>query len=394
MTPTTEQWTMRSDATQARGSHVLVPGIRQGFHLPPSFTPITLGAVAIAGTIVGWAIFAAVPVSNEASYAPAAGVPASSIRSVAYSVAVDGQDDLYVRNVDGEGAAELVGEFPFAFNFHAKGRADPTGTRIAVLYTGAGTGATARLSLLTPASGGRQDVEGEFDYLSPIAWTSDGVLLAVVRTETDGARRTSNVIEIEARSLSAALAATFEGAFEVAPVGYSLDGSRLYVVVVDQSGSSLQAVRAGRVQKVADLSPGRTRDWSLSPDGSRLAFVEVLGAAERSYAGRTLVVATGVVTKTGSLGNEIGSVWQPGVEVPVFGGPGGQVALSEPPAQGAYVVPVQYSPDGNTLVATVVSAAPDRASAPVQSVELVTPRQRIPLAPGVVATFFGWVQNH
>jgi hypothetical protein len=45
------------------------------------------------------------------------------------------------------------------------------------------------------------------------------------------------------------------------------------------------------------------------------------------------------------------------------------------------------------LVATVVSAA-DRPSDPVQLVELVTPQQRIPLAPGVVATFFGWVQNH
>lgn len=372
---------------------MLSPGIRQGFRLPPNFAPISLAAVAIAGTIIGWAVFAAVPVSNESSYSATPGVPASSIRSIAYSVATNGQDELFVRNVDGGGPAVLVGEFPFAFNFHAKGRADPTGARIAVLYTGTGTGATARLALLHLASASREELSGEFDYLSPIAWTDDGSRLALVRTLVEGEQRTATIFEADANTAVVTAVARFDGAFEVAPVGYSLDGSRLYVVVVDQSGSSLQAIRAGRVQKVADLSPGRTRDWTLSPDGSRLAFVEVLGASERSYAGRTLLVATGAVTNSEATGNEIGSAWQPGVEVPVFGGPGGGVALSGRPAEGAYVVPVQYSPDGKTLVATIVSATSERASPPAQSIEIVTPRLRAPIADGATATFLGWVQN-
>jgi hypothetical protein len=372
---------------------VLVPGIRQGFHLPPSLAPIALGAVAIAGTIIGWAIFAAAPVSNERSYGAVPAVPASAMRSVAYGVAVNGQDEIYIRGVDGEGAPVLIAQLPYAFNFHARGGAAPTGAQIAVLYTGAGTGARARLAVLTPATDNRQEVDGEFDYLSPIAWARDGSRLAVVRTSAEGEHTISTVVEVDVHSLAAFPAARFEGAFEVAPVGYSLDGSRLFVVVVDQSGSSLQAVRGGRAQKVADLSPGRTRDWSLSPDGSRLAFVEILGASERTYGGRILVIATGAVASSAASGNEIGSVWQPGVESPVFGGPGGQVTLSEPPAQGAYVVPVQYSPDGSTLVATVVSATADRTSPPVQSLELVTPRRRSPLAAGVVATFLGWVQD-
>lgn len=372
---------------------MLVPGIRQGFHLPQSVTPIALATVAVAGTIIGWAVFAAVPVSNESSYSATPAVPVSVIRSVAYSVAANGQDEVFVRNVDSTGPALLVGEFPFAFNFHAKGRADPTGARIAVLYTGAGTGATARLALLRPGAGTEQAVDGDFDYLSPVAWSNDGERLALVSTSALGESRRASVFEVDASSGMRVAAATFEGAFEVAPVGYSLDGTRLYLVVVDQSGSSLQSVRAGRTQKVADLSPGRTRDWSLSPDGSRLAFVEVLGASERSYAGRTLVLATGLVTSSDGVGNEIGSAWRPGVEVPVFGGPGGGVALSERPAPGAYVVPVQYSPDGKTLVATVVSATSERASPPVQSVEIVTPQMRMPIAEGATATFLGWVQN-
>jgi hypothetical protein len=101
-----------------------------------------------------------------------------------------------------------------------------------------------------------------------------------------------------------------------------------------------------------------------------------------------------VVTPSTADKNQIGSVWQPGVEVPVFGGPGGQVVLSQPTAPGEYVVPVAYSPDGRTLAATVVAPGEDGTSVPSQSVELVTPSNRIPLVePGVKVTFLGWVQN-
>src|SRR5690606_36709728 len=102
-----------------------------------------------------------------------------------------------------------------------------------------------------------------------------------------------------------------------------LGGSRLFIVVVDNAGSSLWESRDGRLQKLTTFSPGPTRDWSLSPDGARLAFVDRLGVGARSYAGRTLTIASGAVTDAASTGNQLGAAWHPGRLTADFGGPDG-----------------------------------------------------------------------
>jgi hypothetical protein len=53
------------------------------------------------------------------------------------------------------------------------------------------------------------------------------------------------VTEVDSRTGAAVVAASFEGAKQVTPVGYSLNGKRLYVAVNDHSGSSLWAVKKG-----------------------------------------------------------------------------------------------------------------------------------------------------
>ncbi|MEP7217104.1 MAG: hypothetical protein ABI782_12690, partial [Anaerolineaceae bacterium] len=185
----------------------------------------------------------------------------------------------------------------------------------------------------------------------------------------------------------------FENALDVVPVGYSLDGGRLFVVVVDQSGSTLWAERDGRTQRVATLGPGRTRDWSLSPDGARLAYIEAVGAGERAYVGRTRIIATGAVTSAVATANQFGVAWLPGSQVPDFGGPGGSLRLSEDPSGSAYVVPQRWSPDGSTLVGIVYSSANDRAGAVAPSIEFVTPTSRTRLSEEPGASFLGWVRD-
>jgi hypothetical protein len=381
---------------------VFVPGVRQGFHVPRHLPPFLFGILAITVTLFAWAAIAPGHLSNEAQFAPVVPSTASSIHSVAYVVpgAFGSRPDrIYTRRADAAitGAEHYVTSFDVPFsNLHALGSAAPTGDRLAVLHTDGGTN-YAELSLVPLISGEQIDISGEFDYLSRIAWSQDGQRLALTHTTpaNDAGRSAADVIELNAVTGQAATLAHFEGVFSVAPVGYSLDGKRAFIVVVDQSGSTLWTVQNGKAEKTAPLSPGRTRDWSLSPDGSRLAYVDVLGAAARSYAGRTLLIATGEITDMNALGNQLGPAWAPGSQIPQFGGPGGSVQLNPAPPEGTYVVPASWSPDGKTLVATIYSASSDPAESPKESVELFSyqpdSQEHVQLAGDEHARFLGWV---
>ena len=135
-----------------------------------------------------------------------------------------------------------------------------------------------------------------------------------------------------------------------------------------------------------------TRDWRLSPDGTRLAFIES-PVGDRSYAGRVLVVATGTVQNSQPAAEQIGASWRPGAVAPDFGGPGGSLQLQQPPAEGSYVIPIEWSPDGETLIATVLVPADAPLDPPAESTELVTASSRILLAEAPGARFLGWVTN-
>jgi Tol biopolymer transport system component len=70
------------------------------------------------------------------------------------------------------------------------------------------------------------------------------------------------------------------------PVSFSSKGEGVYYVAVDESSGSrlFEADLASGVSRfVAALSLGLTRDWSLSPDASKLAYLEIgIGADEVS----------------------------------------------------------------------------------------------------------------
>ena len=349
----------------------------------------------MTATLAAWAIIAPSHISNEAQYGDTTVRPAA-VHSVAFAVARDGMDHIYVRRFDAETprSAREVARFPISFNnLHVQGTAAPTADRLAILSAADAGSPYARMTLIPLPAGTLQDVKAEFDYLSRLAWSPDGLRVAGARSaRTDESSRNHvDVIEVDARSVATTVVAQFDNVFAAAPVGYSLDGARLFVVVIDQSGSTLWVARDGRLRKQAMLSPGRTRDWSLSPDGSRLAYVDVLGAGQRTYAGRTLMVATGAITDSSASGNQLGPVWEPGSQIPVFGGPGGSVEFTSGASDSAYIVPASWSPDGSTLVATIYSASSDRTGSPKESVELVSPQHRVPLAEDDSARFLGWV---
>lgn len=367
--------------------------------------PILFGATVISVMLAAWAALGPSSISNESS-SVAPPVSPSLVHSVAYTLPLGASDGVYVRPLDASGPGQLVASFPSRFGLHARGSASPRGDRLAIVSTTAVGSTYARLTLLQLPTGAaplppeavKREAPGTIDYLSTISWSRDGATVVATRTATPDATGRSSVaiLEFDAASLASTTLATFENVYGAAPVGFSIDGQALFVVVTDQSGSNLWAVRSGRTQKLAALSPGRTRDWSLSPDGSRLAYVDILGSGERAYAGKTLVIATGSVIDSNLSMNELGPAWQPGSQVPDFGGPGGNVQLAQVSSNGPapYVVPASWSPDGSTLAATVYSAVNGGAGTiTTATIELVTAGHRVALSTANGAQVLGWVQD-
>lgn len=376
---------------------MIAPGVRhRGFHVPRALSPFPLGVAAVVLVVLAWGALTLRHTANRTDYAVGPDLRAATVRSVAYSVPDGGRDRIFVRESSPGAIPRLVTSFPYSFNnLHARGSASPTADRLAVLHMAASSSSYARLALVTLPGGSDLAAAGDFDYLSSLAWSPDGARVAATRSEAAGEAGLVRavIVEVDAASGAARDAAVFDAVFEAAPVGYSIDGERLFVVVIDPSGSTLWAVRNGRPQKVAALSPGRTLAWALSPDGSRLAYIDVLGAGERTYAGRTLLIATGRVVDTPSFDDQLGVAWLPGSEVPVFGGPGGSVRLSADAREDGYVVPQRWSPDGSTLVATIYPASGDRAASRSGSIELISSQQRIRLSAEPGSGFLGWVRD-
>ncbi len=384
---------------------MFVPEVRQGSNVPRQLLPIVTGAIAVIVALLSWAILFPGSISTETQYATPRSAAADAIHSIAYIIPgkIPGasSDTVYVRRADSaaSGSEREIASFGVAFNnLHAVGSASPTGNRIAILSSADAGSVYARMALISLPGGGTISPAGDFDF-SRLAWSADGTRVAGTRTaraeDSDAAADVFNVdvIEVNAARGGDAVVAHMERVFSAVPVGYSVDGSRLFVAVVDQSGSSLWAVREGKAAKVAPLSAGPTRDWTLSPDGSRLAYIDILGAGERTYAGRTLLIATGAIVDAGGSQNQWGTAFQPGSQVPVFGGPGGSLQLdSDATLGGSYIVPASWSPDGSTLVATTYSASSDQATSPKEALEVFLPsKQRVLLSEENGVRLLGWV---
>lgn len=109
------------------------------------------------------------------------------------------------------------------------------------------------------------------DLRVPAVWSPDGSSLVYRRSDADGySLATIPVAGGEERILARA-----DSQAALFPVGFSPDGSRFYHMALSEAGSRLYSVElaTGVQSDLAQLSPGLTREWSLSKDGTRLAFL-------------------------------------------------------------------------------------------------------------------------
>lgn len=379
---------------------MIAPGMRPLPRIPRALASFPLSVAAVLVTLFAWVALVHSPAATDVPVTQPVIAAASDFQTIVYSDPTTTTDALYLRSTAADAKPQLITTFQVQGGLHAHGAASPAGTSVAVLAPQASTAAsshpTATLYTVSLPSGIRSEMEGAFAYLSHLVWAPDGrYIYATSPLHGD----TLDITHTDTYTGHTRIAAQFAGAFEAVPLGFSASGSRLYVVTVDKSGSTLWQEEDGKVEKVALLSAGRTRDWKLSPDGAWLAFVDVLGSGNSGLVGRTLTIATGVVSTVPAGANQVSPVWAPGSDVPVFGGPGGQLQLTSPARPGAYPAPLAYSPDGQGLVATIYAASTD-SSGQVSatdsqhgSLELVSPTHRTLLTDADGAAFFGWVRN-
>ena len=247
-----------------------------------------------------------------------------------------------------------------------------------------------------------RQIADDIDLMVAPLWTPDGASL-LYRRSTEGA----HVLALTALDGSEERVVARSDVESLFPVGFAHGGETLYYAgISDRGGTHLYAVSpaGGAETRVAKLSPGLTRDWTLSPDGTRLAYLEIaFSEAEVASRASVLDVESGAAVPLTSTDEvALGPLWSDSTEltVGVFKPGASESSLLRVdgasrshingPATG-FNVPVAY--DAKTDTYLVRAFENDSITAPGRSVlVLVGPDgERTTVAEGEVS-LVGWIR--
>jgi dipeptidyl aminopeptidase/acylaminoacyl peptidase len=229
-----------------------------------------------------------------------------------------------------------------------------------------------------------------FDLMVRPLWTPDGS--GVIVRRSGGGDGPYELVRVDVASGAAGTLAT--SSLALFPVAWGADRSLLYVEV-GPAGSDLYRLEAGGAGvRVAHLSDGLTRDWALSPDGGKLAFLAPSQGQQAKSVVEVLDVAAGAVSAVGGATDEFGPAWtadgrlsygalQGGVRV-------GTEALAGP-ARG-FDVPLAWSRSGSAVVARTFDGSSVTAPGRQSLTLLAVGGARKTIATGEV-TFIGWTYD-
>ncbi len=146
----------------------------------------------------------------------------------------------------------------------------------------------------------------DVDLLVPAVWSSDGSSV-VFRRSGANADDTYELASVPTTGGSETTLVTSK-TDALFPIGYSADGARFYFVRLNDTGSFLASVdtATGAETQIAQLADGLTRDWSLSPDRGRLAYLSIDGsdASNVASSAEVLDIASGAVQPVGDAGDD------------------------------------------------------------------------------------------
>ena len=248
----------------------------------------------------------------------------------------------------------------------------------------------------------------DVDLLVAPVWAPDGKSI-VVRRNTPAADSAGTFdLLLLGRDGSRSTVTTWHSA-SVFPIAFAPDGAKLYFATLNAQGSDLYSVApdGSGETKIAHLSDEITRDWSLSPDGTQLAYSVAQGGAAPGLVAKTLDLATGAIADALPAADakaQTNPVWK-GAHDLTLGAvkpEGGGDAVEVQAGQGVTArvtqntdtmdLPLAWSPDGAQLaVRAVQGATPFEAGA--SQLDLVdTSGNRARVSDNPDATVVGWMR--
>ena len=369
---------------------------------------VLASGVAILGMAVLWLV-AIQGVVRAGRSGPSAATPGGErFAYVQFGIAVD---TVYTASAEAPQKRTKVFEAPHAASYGIVASLSPDGKHIAYNALPA---ETARPTPDSPAevwvatldgSRGPTLVASGADLLVRPVWSPGGNTLVFRRsTPEPGSAGNFRLSEVDLVSLAVQDLAFSPGA-ALFPVGFGPGGGVLYYVRLEPEASDLFALDAGAVESrfVARLADYLTRDWALSPQGGRLAYLAlVLDGGTASSRALVLDLETRQVAPAGSgPGAEFSPVWSatgdeltvgrlvPGV---VASGVTRRAASDLPPLPAprrGFDVPVAWSPAGWLAVRAFDG---DSITNPGRSTLVLIDEggNRLKIADGEV-TFLGWI---
>lgn len=228
-------------------------------------------------------------------------------------------------------------------------------------------------------------------------WSPDGGIVVDKRSVSD----VEQIIAVRLAGGEPTVLATGEGLSRMVAIGVSPQGT-LYYSTSDVKGDDIWSVpvAGGTPAKLLHTSDRRTRNWSLAPDGSHIALLDMdpdASAAELS----TVVIDTAAGEKQtlqpGDNGDDTSPIWSPDGRAITLGKRDSEhgEAISVDIASGevthhgvpgiAYDAPVSWSPDGAYLVV-------QNFGAQTPTVDIVSADgQRAGLGDNTAVTVIGWL---
>lgn len=288
-------------------------------------------------------------------------------------------DTLWTAPADNPSQRQVVAVVPHAAHYGIYASLSPDGRFIA--YTALSPGlkdassdSPAELWVMGADGSYPRILASDSDLLIAPVWAPDSASLVFRRSRPQ--ENTAGTFELVRVSLAGG-DRTAQGAGEsvlvsadaaLFPVGFSPDGKDLYYTQLSAGGTDLgRTATGGSPSLIAHLGDDFTRDWHLSPDGGRLAFL----APAQSQAGpvlRAMVMELGrsrriqpAILAPDLPTQEFNPIWHPEDGDLTLGrltlgqrsAPAIRVSASgsqrlDGPSQG-FDVPLAWSPDGDTL---------------------------------------------